>query len=72
MNDPIDRSLVEAINEIGHIIGIKTIAEFVENTDILEALRELGVDFAQGYGVAKPAPLEEILVQTDAGKCSAA
>jgi diguanylate cyclase (GGDEF)-like protein/PAS domain S-box-containing protein len=72
MNDPIDRSLVEAINEIGHIIGIKTIAEFVENTDILEALRELGVDFAQGYGVAKPAPLEEILAPADTGKCSAA
>jgi diguanylate cyclase (GGDEF)-like protein/PAS domain S-box-containing protein len=62
MNDPIDHSLVEAINQIGHVIGIQTIAEFVENNDILEALRKLGVDYAQGYAIAKPAPLEEIVV----------
>ena len=48
LNDPIDRGLVEAINQIGHVIGIHTIAEFVENNEILKALRKLGVDYAQG------------------------
>jgi EAL domain-containing protein (putative c-di-GMP-specific phosphodiesterase class I) len=38
-------------------MGIQTIAEFVENDAILDALRKTGVDFAQGYGVAKPVPL---------------
>ncbi|MFZ6876335.1 EAL domain-containing protein [Undibacterium sp. Di27W] len=57
ISDPIDRTMVESINHIGHVMGIKTIAEFVENDEILAALREMGVDFAQGYGVAKPAPL---------------
>ena len=71
LNDPIDRSLVEAINQIGHVIGIQTIAEFVENNDILEALRKLGVDYAQGYAIAKPAPLEEIVV-ADGSRCVAA
>jgi len=54
--DPIDRAMVEAINDIGHVMGKKTIAEFVENKDILDALREIGVDYAQGYGVSKPVP----------------
>jgi EAL domain-containing protein (putative c-di-GMP-specific phosphodiesterase class I) len=55
-DDPIDRAMVEAINHIGHVMGKKTIAEFVENDEILACLREIGVDFAQGYGVARPAP----------------
>ena len=63
--------MVEAINQIGHVIGIQTIAEFVENNDILEALRKLGVDYAQGYAIAKPAPLEEIVV-ADGSRCVAA
>ncbi len=56
LDDPIDRAMVEAINDIGHVMGKKTIAEFVENEQTLEALRQIGVDYAQGYGVAKPAP----------------
>jgi diguanylate cyclase (GGDEF)-like protein/PAS domain S-box-containing protein len=54
VHDPIDRAMVEAINQIGHVMGIQTIAEFVENEAILQALRSIGVDFAQGYGVARP------------------
>lgn len=54
MDDPIDRAMVEAINHIGHVMHIETIAEFVENNAILEALRTMGVDYAQGYGVEKP------------------
>ena len=52
--DPIDLAMVKSINDIGHVMGKKTIAEFVENREILEKLREVGVDFAQGYGIEKP------------------
>lgn len=58
MADPIDHAMVESINHIGHVMGIKTIAEFVENDAILESLRDIGVDFAQGFGVGKPQPWE--------------
>jgi EAL domain-containing protein (putative c-di-GMP-specific phosphodiesterase class I) len=54
--DPIDRAMVEAINHIGHVMGKKTIAEFVEDAKTLEILRGIGVDFAQGFGIAKPQP----------------
>ncbi len=56
VDEPIDLAMVEAINQIGHVMGIKTIAEFVENQDILEKITALGVDYAQGYGIAKPRP----------------
>lgn len=54
VTDPIDAAMVSAINEIGHRMGIKTIAEFVENEDILQQVRSLGVDYAQGYHINKP------------------
>ena len=57
LTDPIDCAMVEAINNIGHVMGIQTIAEFVENSEIQARLQEMGVDFAQGYGVEKPRPL---------------
>jgi len=59
LDDPIDRAMVEAINHIGHVMGKETIAEFVENERVLAELRKVGVDFAQGYGVAKPVPFGE-------------
>ncbi len=55
-DDPIDRAMVEAINSIGHVMGKQTIAEFVDGERVIRLLREMGVDFAQGYGVAKPRP----------------
>lgn len=55
-----DHAMVAAINEIGHVMGIKTIAEFVENDNIIHKLRQIGVDFVQGYGVHRPCPLIEI------------
>ena len=55
--DPIDRSMVKVMNEIGHTMGLKTIAEYVENHDILREISGLGVDLAQGYGIAKPEPV---------------
>ncbi len=58
LTDPIDRAMVEAINHIGHVMDKKTIAEFVENDAILRRLREIGVDYAQGYGVEEPKPFQ--------------
>ena len=55
--DKIDHAMVESINRIGHIMGIKTVAEFVENDEIYAQLGALGVDYAQGYGIHKPEPL---------------
>lgn len=63
VDDPIDRAMVKSINEIGQIMGMKTIAEFVENNEIRDMLREIGVNYAQGYGVAKPKSFHEILAQ---------
>jgi len=57
LTDPIDRAMVESINHIGHVMGVRTIAEFVENDAILHELRAIGVDYAQGYGIGKPQPL---------------
>lgn len=54
LDDPINRAMVEVINHIGHVMGKRTIAEFVESTQIEEALIEIGVDYAQGYIVQRP------------------
>ena len=56
MRNPIDRAMVEAINQIGHVMQKKTIAEFVEDEATLACLRSIGVDYAQGYGIARPEP----------------
>lgn len=61
VDDPIDRAMVKSINDIGHVMGMQTIAEFVENDEIKSMLKEIGVDFAQGYGIEKPRPLDELL-----------
>ena len=59
--DEVDRAMVKAINEIGHIMGIATVAEWVETEQTLAAVRRLGVDFAQGYALGPPRPLEVLL-----------
>jgi EAL domain-containing protein (putative c-di-GMP-specific phosphodiesterase class I) len=56
--DIIDLAMVKSINHIGQTMNIKTIAEFVENEEILLALRELNVDYAQGYHIGRPEALE--------------
>ncbi len=61
VDDPTDLAVVISINQIGHAMGKKTIAEFVENEAILEKLREIGVDYAQGYGIGRPMLLTEML-----------
>lgn len=64
LNDKIDHAMVEAINHIGHIIGIQTIAEFVESEAILERIKAIGVDNAQGYAIAKPQPLNNLTLKS--------
>lgn len=54
--DAVNFSMVEAINRVGRVMGLQTIAEFVENQAILEKLEQIGVDYAQGFGIAKPVP----------------
>ncbi|MCO7630182.1 EAL domain-containing protein, partial [Pseudomonas fluorescens] len=54
LDDPINRAMVEVINHIGHVMGKQTIAEFVETTQIEQALLEIGVDYAQGYVIERP------------------
>ncbi|MBD1598832.1 EAL domain-containing protein [Pseudomonas typographi] len=56
LDDPINRAMVEVINHIGHVMGKRTIAEFVESPLIEQALVEIGVDYAQGYLIERPLP----------------
>jgi len=58
--DPIDYAMVDSINQLGHVMGIETVAEFAENEAILDKLTQLGVDYAQGYAIAPPRPLSEV------------
>ncbi|HEY8508116.1 MAG TPA: EAL domain-containing protein, partial [Steroidobacteraceae bacterium] len=58
--DPVDRSMVEAISKVGRALGIATVAECVETEAVLEELRRIGVDFAQGYFIARPLPIAEL------------
>ena len=61
VDDPIDHAMVKSINEIGQVMGMQTIAEFVENDEIKGMLREIGVNYAQGYGIGKPIAFDELL-----------
>ena len=61
VDDQIDHAMVKSINEIAHVMGKQTIAEFVENDAILAKLQDLGIDYAQGYWVGRPQPLENLL-----------
>ncbi len=58
VTDPVSREMVSAIKRVGDVMNIRTVGEWVEDEPILDALREIGVDFAQGYGLDRPAPLD--------------
>ena len=60
IEDPADRAMVEAINQVGHALGVKTIAEFIEDTAVQKKLLEMGVDYGRGYAIHKPAPLSMV------------
>lgn len=57
----VDYAMVKSINEIGHVMGKKTIAEYVENMEIMRQLQHLGVDYVQGYAIGRPSPLCELV-----------
>jgi diguanylate cyclase (GGDEF)-like protein/PAS domain S-box-containing protein len=57
LEDRVKRAMVESINQVGHALGIQTIAEWVENRPTLEVLKTMGVDYAQGYWLCRPQPL---------------
>jgi len=59
--DTDDYAVVRSINEIGHYLGKETIAECVESPAVLDRLREMGIDFAQGYYIGRPVPLDDLL-----------
>lgn len=63
LNSKADIAIVKSMNEIAHSLGLATIAEYVENAEIREVLKTIGVDFAQGYGVHKPMPLRELVIE---------
>jgi EAL domain-containing protein (putative c-di-GMP-specific phosphodiesterase class I) len=65
LKNPGDYAMVKSMNDIGHSLGLRTVAEYVESPMILEALREIGVDYAQGYAIHRPCRLDELMaVQT--------
>jgi diguanylate cyclase (GGDEF)-like protein/PAS domain S-box-containing protein len=57
VTDSIDRAIVSAVSHVAHAMGMRTIAEKVEAEDVLECLRTLGIDYAQGYVIGEPVPL---------------
>jgi len=62
LHSKVDYAVVQAINNIAHEIHSQTVAECVENDVILGLVKELGIDFAQGYALERPRPIEEIFV----------
>ena len=61
LEDPVDKIMVESITKVAHLLHLETIAEYVENDAILETVKMLDVDFAQGYGIEKPHPLTHLV-----------
>jgi len=61
--DPMHYAMVKSINEVGQVMGIKTIAEFAASEEIIRSLREVGVDNAQGYAIARPIPLSSLTIK---------
>jgi diguanylate cyclase (GGDEF)-like protein len=60
LQNPGDFAMVNSMNDIGHSLGLRTVAEYVESPMLLEALREIGVDYAQGYAIHKPCRIDEL------------
>ncbi|MBL4818060.1 MAG: EAL domain-containing protein [Deltaproteobacteria bacterium] len=60
IDDPVDFAMIKAIQEVANIMQLETVAEYVENKEILEKLAGIGIDLVQGYGIGKPFPLESL------------
>jgi diguanylate cyclase (GGDEF)-like protein len=66
LNSEMDRAMVEMIVHVAKVMGKRTVAEFVESDEVLAALRKIGVDYAQGYAIGKPAPFETMVLSAEA------
>lgn len=64
-SNPIHRSIIKAINQIAHIMNLQTIAEFAEDQILVMQLRELGLDYVQGYAISLPTPIQEFFVSNN-------
>lgn len=67
-DDPLDFEMVKSINDIGHVMGLQTIAEFVENETVWQQLQAIGVDYGQGYYLGRPVPINSLLEEVKSGK----
>jgi len=67
LEDPVSSAMVASVIQIGHVMGLKTIAEYVENDAIAEQLTRMGVDYLQGYGIDRPSPLTGYLESLHTG-----
>jgi diguanylate cyclase (GGDEF)-like protein len=63
LDSPDDFAIVKSMNDIAHSLGMRTVAEYVESPAILAKLREIGVDYAQGYAIHKPCRIEQLLAR---------
>jgi diguanylate cyclase (GGDEF)-like protein len=63
LDDPMDTAIVESINRVGHVAGLKTIAESVETAAVRQRLAEIGVDYGQGFAIERPVPLQSTTSQ---------
>lgn len=61
LTDEVGRAMVQSVSQIGQLMDVQVIAEYVENNEIIRMLRGFGVDFGQGYGISKPRPIEEFV-----------
>ena len=65
VENPVSRAMVDAINRVGLAMRICTVAEYVEDERVLEAIKQIGVHYGQGWGLGKPRSMEEVLAERD-------
>jgi EAL domain-containing protein (putative c-di-GMP-specific phosphodiesterase class I) len=58
--NPVNRELVEATHKVARVMGMKTVAEWAESEGVLKMLKDIGIDYAQGYLLAQPVPLDSL------------
>lgn len=66
LDDPVNRAMIHAIRQVAEVMGVHTIAEWAENGRMVEELGRLGIDYVQGYGVARPRQLADALADWQA------
>jgi diguanylate cyclase (GGDEF)-like protein len=71
VDDPMDEAAVRCFAEVARIIGVKTVAEFVDRPEVLAKLRAMGIDYAQGFLLHRPAPLQDLLLNAGASGVAA-